>query len=237
MPNYQNGKIYKLISDQSDKIYIGSTTQSLSRRLAKHKSDYHVNKKNNTCTISSLLIVQFSDVKIILIEKCPCDNIEELLSREQYWIDFFKSQIINKNDAVKNVEKVKQNKKIYYNNNKEKLSDYHKQHYQENSDKIKENVTKYREENRETILERKNQPHICETCGGHYTHDNKARHMKSKEHLNPQTKEQKAIQVKQKAIIRETKLVVCDCGVSYQHRCRARHFKTQQHQKYLLTQQ
>ena len=37
MPNYQNGKIYKLVCDDPEKIYIGSTTQRLSARLSSHK--------------------------------------------------------------------------------------------------------------------------------------------------------------------------------------------------------
>ena len=38
MPNYQNGKIYKLVSNISNDIYIGSTVNKLSHRLNKHKS-------------------------------------------------------------------------------------------------------------------------------------------------------------------------------------------------------
>ena len=37
MPNYQNGKIYKIHSYQTDDIYIGSTTNTLSRRFSEHK--------------------------------------------------------------------------------------------------------------------------------------------------------------------------------------------------------
>ena len=33
MPDYQKGKIYKIISNETDDVYIGSTTQSLSLRL------------------------------------------------------------------------------------------------------------------------------------------------------------------------------------------------------------
>ena len=37
MPNYQNGKIYKITS--GDLIYIGSTTQSLAKRWGDHNKD------------------------------------------------------------------------------------------------------------------------------------------------------------------------------------------------------
>jgi len=38
MPDYKNSKIYKLWSPEGDDIYIGSTTESLSRRKSKHKT-------------------------------------------------------------------------------------------------------------------------------------------------------------------------------------------------------
>ena len=41
MNKYNNGKIYKIIDNTNDNIYIGSTTEPiLSRRMAQHKSQY-----------------------------------------------------------------------------------------------------------------------------------------------------------------------------------------------------
>ena len=40
MVNFANSKIYAIRSHQTEKIYIGSTTQSLSRRLSEHTSKY-----------------------------------------------------------------------------------------------------------------------------------------------------------------------------------------------------
>ena len=37
--NYSNGKIYKITSNQTDKIYIGSTILSLEKRLVGHKTE------------------------------------------------------------------------------------------------------------------------------------------------------------------------------------------------------
>jgi hypothetical protein len=37
MPDYKNGKIYKLWSPEGDEIYIGSTIQPLYARLSAHK--------------------------------------------------------------------------------------------------------------------------------------------------------------------------------------------------------
>ena len=40
MPNYNNGKIYKLIGLTNNNIYYGSTCQLLKIRKSQHKRDY-----------------------------------------------------------------------------------------------------------------------------------------------------------------------------------------------------
>ena len=37
MPNYQEGKIYKIYNVVNDDIYVGSTTRKLSERMADHR--------------------------------------------------------------------------------------------------------------------------------------------------------------------------------------------------------
>ena len=43
---YQNGKIYKLVSDATDDVYYGSTCLPLSKRTYGHKRSYAVYKSN-----------------------------------------------------------------------------------------------------------------------------------------------------------------------------------------------
>ena len=45
---YHDGKIYALRSFQTPLYYVGSTTQTLSRRLAGHRRDYKNHINNNT---------------------------------------------------------------------------------------------------------------------------------------------------------------------------------------------
>ena len=71
-PNFQDGKIYSIRSHQTEKIYIGSTTQSLSQRFSNHKS----------LDCSSREIMQFADAYIELIEMFPCANKIQLHRRE-----------------------------------------------------------------------------------------------------------------------------------------------------------
>ena len=69
---YQRGKIYKLVSSQTDKIYIGSTIQTLKQRKSKHK--------NKPCR--SREITCYEDFDIILIKEYPCNCKKELLREE-----------------------------------------------------------------------------------------------------------------------------------------------------------
>ena len=79
MPNYQNGKIYKLVSKISNDIYIGSTVNRLCHRLHSHK------KETNDC-VSKQLFANDAVIQIILIESCPCNNKMELIAREHHYI-------------------------------------------------------------------------------------------------------------------------------------------------------
>ena len=63
MPDYQKAKIYKLWSPSKNLVYYGSTIETLSRRLAGHKSAYKKGKNN-----SSKLIIECEDYKMELME-------------------------------------------------------------------------------------------------------------------------------------------------------------------------
>jgi len=83
MPDYKNGKIYKITSKNTDLIYIGSTTTKLCQRMTKHRSEAKT-KTNNT---TSSIIIEAGDACITLIEDYPCERIEQLLMRERYHIE------------------------------------------------------------------------------------------------------------------------------------------------------
>ncbi len=86
MPNYQNGKIYRI--NGNGLTYIGSTVEPLNRRINKHRSIIN-------CGIycSSRKVINGTET-IELIENFPCNNRQELLERECYWFN----QIPNCND-------------------------------------------------------------------------------------------------------------------------------------------
>src|SRR5690606_33713537 len=93
--NYQLGKIYKIISNSTDKIYIGSTVEKyLTTRLAGHIRDY-----NKCHFVTSFELLKYNDYQIVLIEKYPCNDKDELRAREQYWINNFKENCVNCRNA------------------------------------------------------------------------------------------------------------------------------------------
>ena len=65
------------------KIYIGSTCQALSQRMAGHMSDYNKYLNDNTkSNISSFEIIKLNDAYISLIEECNFNNRQQLEKRE-----------------------------------------------------------------------------------------------------------------------------------------------------------
>ena len=199
---YHNSKIYKLISDHTDKIYIGSTVQPLHKRKSGHKIAYITFKNHNIKYISSYELIELGEIDIILIENFKCENKEELHARERYHIELNKELCVNINVPTrtkkewnednkeygkeyreKNKENIKEHLKEYREKNKEKIKEKQKEWNEKNQEKIKENDKEYYEKNKEKINEKQKEKSNCE-CGGKFTNSNKAVHLKSKKHLN-----------------------------------------------------
>jgi len=193
MNKYTNGKIYKIVSPNTEKIYIGSTTQKLNRRLSKHEG-------SSSLYCSSKEIIILGGSKIELIEDYPCNNKKELLEREQFYIDLYKTICVNKNNTIMDENSKKQYHKTYYEKNKEDIQAY-KKTYRENN---RENIQAYKENNKEAIrayekdyreknkeamqaykkaYNEKHSDRINCGCGGKYTLMGKSRHEKTKKHL------------------------------------------------------
>ena len=96
MSDYKNGKIYKLTSKQTDKIYVGSTIRTLNRRMMGHRT--HITNGSN---LTSIEILKNDDSIIELIEDYPCNSKKELHEREQHYMDLYKDIIVNKNNTTR----------------------------------------------------------------------------------------------------------------------------------------
>jgi hypothetical protein len=151
--DYKNGKIYTIRSHQTDQIYIGSTTQPLSKRLYEHRKKYKKYITGEHYYISSFDILQYEDAYIELLEEYPCENKMMLEKRE--------GELMRDNNCV-NKYIAGRTRKEYYQDNKDKIKEYYqdnkdkiKEYTEENKDKINEYKKKYREENKDKINEYK----------------------------------------------------------------------------------
>lgn len=172
MPNYQDGKIYKIVNDIDNEIYVGSTCQLLCKRIQEH---FKKSKDINTIK-SNKLYMKINQIgklhfKIILIEKCPCNDKEELLKREDYWRITLQAQLnsiacLLTHDQKK--EKWRILRKKYCSKNQELLTERRKQNYEQNKEKIK-NMLK--------------ETYVCDICGCKLTKNKKSRHNKSNYHM------------------------------------------------------
>jgi hypothetical protein len=167
--NYSNTVIYRIFCKDDTIIedYIGSTTNFIERKT-QHKSVCH----NENDTRYYLKIYQniranggWENWTMLEIEKFPCQDKNEARTREQYWIDFYKTKL-NGVRAFRTQEQKKEQenkeKKRYAENNREKVLESHKKHYEENKELI-------------------NKKYDCE-CGGKYTHHHKLTHERTIRH-------------------------------------------------------
>ena len=152
--DYKNGKIYTIRSHQTDKIYIGSTTTLLSKRLSAHKRHFRAYLDGKNHKVTSLEIIKYGDAYIELLEAYPCDNKMMLLKREGECIRK-EPNCVNRCIAGRtrkeyydeNAEKIIAQQKEYQNKNADRVKEYHKEYYEQNADKLKAQQKLYYEQN------------------------------------------------------------------------------------------
>lgn len=122
--NYQEGKIYAIKSNLTEKIYIGSTCRTLDKRFTEHKNERNRSKE----------IFAFGDAYIELLEAFPCNNAIELKKRE--------GELIKINNCVNRKIEGRTDKE-YYEDNKEKRLKQIKAYDAVNKEKKKEYARQY----------------------------------------------------------------------------------------------
>jgi len=156
MPDYQNGKIYKITSGEL--TYIGSTCEpTLARRLAGHVGLCKSWKEGKKNYITSFQLIETGQYEITLIELFPCGSKDELTARERFHIET--NKCVNKNIPMRskaewrevNKETLSEKKKAYYEANKEVFLEKQKAYNEAN----KEARKAYLEANKETLSEKK----------------------------------------------------------------------------------
>ena len=159
------GKIYILKSKNTNKVYIGSTTMRLKRRLKGHKTAFKKFLNSNGTYCTSFDILECGDYYIELLREVAVEDKQKLRSLEGETITLYRNQgynVVNKNIAGRTQK------------------EYGKQYRVENAQKIKQ----YYEDNKVELQIKKQEKHICDKCGGSYTHNHIIEHNKTKKHLS-----------------------------------------------------
>ncbi len=154
---YNQGKIYKLVSFQTNNVYIGSTAVSyLSNRLAKHRSNYNSFQIGKGHYVTSYELLKYDDVDIILIENYACQTKQELHARERYWIENTQN-CVNKfiptrtSYEYERSDTRRQTRKVRDANRQDQKADY----YQLHKDQLLTRQKVYREANKDAINARR----------------------------------------------------------------------------------
>ena len=127
MNKYHTSKIYKIVSKNCVKYYVGGTIQELNIRFNNHKYKYKHNINNET----SREVLDCGDCSIVLIEIWKCDNKKQLETRELYWINKLLEsgeELVNSKIGIKNI-------------NSEKKKKLMSKRYKKNSKKISKDIT------------------------------------------------------------------------------------------------
>ena len=126
----QNGKIYFIGNFIDDDIYIGSSCQTLQERFQQHKKGINNTYKKHRKLYTKMRELGFEYFYIEEIEKCPCNDIEELRKRERHYIKE-RQPVLNKQIPTRTVEEWRADNKSY-------LQEYEKKRGQENKEQLKE---------------------------------------------------------------------------------------------------
>ena len=207
--DYGNGKIYCIRNHINNEIYVGSTCQSLSKRMAYHRQDCMKPSRHNTLIYKMMFELGRDNFYIELIEEYPCENSNQLERKEGEIMRELKASLnqviagrtpeeykIDNRDNIKKTKAIRN--KRFAENNQEKIKSYRKEYYNRNPEKFREDAKKYAEENREKVLAKKreyyykNRERILENVK-RYVEENRDKVLANKREYHRRKKAEKTI--------------------------------------------
>jgi group I intron endonuclease len=170
--DYKKGVIYCIRNHNNDKLYIGSSCDSIQKRMYQHKiACYDKNRRQNLELYKDMREYGFNNYYIEEVEKCPCNDNNELRRRENYYIRLYKTntQGYNNNYAIIDTEREEEYRIIQ------------KQKYENNKQDILKKMKDYSKKN--------NDKYECEICNFHtYIKTHYEKHIKCKKHIKKLSK-------------------------------------------------
>jgi len=239
MVNYQNGKIYLIVSKSNKLLYVGSTAQQyISTRIQKHLNTKQLGKQ----TCSSCKVLDCDDYYYTLLKDYPCNNKQQLVKEEGYWIIHYKEHsegytCVNDRIAGRtwkewyeaNREHLSAKQKEYREANKEQIAERNKDYYEKNKDELSAKNKEYRDNHKEQITEKAKE----------YYEVNKEQILAQKKENYEANKEQILAQKKEHYEANKSKYQEkhnCPCGGKYTTENKTKHEGSNRHQEYLKSQ-
>jgi len=171
--DYSKTIIYKICCKDPTitDIYIGHTTNLTKRRNTHKANTLNPNNKDYNMFVYEFIRNNggWNNWELIKFEDYNCNNKEEALKRERYWLEELKATL-NKRIPFKTYEENLEYKKIAC-----------KKWQENNKERAKELSQKYNEKYKEEISERKKQKILCE-CGMTISYNSFNRHQSRKIH-------------------------------------------------------
>ena len=156
MPDYKDGKIYMIWSSNTDKVYIGSTTQPLHKR-------FHDHKNSIPGVLAAREVLACGEARIELIEDHPCANKAELNAREGQVMRGYDNRvnrcIAGRTPAeyrADNKEQVAKRMREYRQQHKEHLEAQRKEYQQRPEVKARRNTQRKEYQQRPEVKARRN---------------------------------------------------------------------------------
>ena len=165
MPDYTKGKIYMICSNDGDMetVYYGSTCDTLSSRMSKHRT----NNKHIQCRCTSRIVFDkygIENCHIEWLEDFPCKSKAELEHRENQYIRDNKCTNFKGTKDSYSKEYHKQHSSDNYQANRESILARQKARRLEDPSIHKEQTKAYYAANREALRAKAKEKITCE-CG------------------------------------------------------------------------
>ena len=145
MPDYSKSVIYRIVLENDSRVYIGSTTNSLCRRMTGHRDTFKRWIDGRWSYCSSYELFMDGIPRIELVEEFPCNSRAELHKRE--------GEIIRATANCVNKLFSGRPYKEWYAANRERLAEKQRMYRDTNSEEIAKRQKEYREANLEKLRE------------------------------------------------------------------------------------
>lgn len=196
MPNYADGKIYGIRNTITEDVYVGSTTNSLEKRMTKHRYDMKTSHKCHRALYTLMNELGSECFYIELIEAFPRNTKLELLAREGHYIreqgtlnkkvPGRTTKEWNQENRAKNGDRLRECNRQYRAANQQVINEKGRDRYHSNLEYERSRAKKYYEQHKnqhKATMARINHPVECQWCGSSVKKHSLPKHLRSEKCL------------------------------------------------------